>query len=130
MKIEPQGNAQVARLALEGTKWSPALTLCQSRFSIAYCGTTEMAKLVKLMKKMPQYILLGLILDNNLLHKADIDKFSAISADIQQLRSQVCNTLSSSGVNVSQSLTHVTSSLVHNLSTYVDAQSPKEGENK
>lgn len=54
-----QYGKKIVRMALEETKYEPVLTLFTSRNVIVFSEEPQVAKLLKLKKRMPQFILMG-----------------------------------------------------------------------
>ena len=117
MSLEVEANSNIAKLALSQTKFAPVLRLCTSHTSFAYCKTTEVGKLLKLIKKMPQFILLGLIMEDRLLHRADIEKIAKMP-DITSVRAQLCQTLQLGSASLSKTLLANQMALSTSLSTF------------
>jgi len=103
MAIENRLGRAVCRQALEGTKFEPVLQLLQSRCSVGYCKTTDVSKLLKLLKKTPQYILIGLILEDRLLQRADIEAYAKLP-NKTTLYSNLSRTLTLASSNISNNL--------------------------
>ena len=54
-----QYGKKIVRMALEETKYEPVLTLYTSRNIIVFSEEPQVAKLLKLKKRMPQFVLMG-----------------------------------------------------------------------
>jgi len=118
-------NKLVAGEALKGTKFEPALPLFASRTSIGYCQEANIPKLLHCLKKMPTFILIGLIFEDRLLHLADVERIAKIS-DIDTIRAQLCHTLQLSSVQLNQALNANQSVLSSSLSTLAQRNSEEE----
>jgi len=125
MKIAKKMNSNIARAALTGTKFEPALQLFMSSTAIGYCSTVDVPKLLKVLKKIPQYILLGLIMENRLLHRADIDRVSEMK-DITSVRASLCHTLQMGSVNISRTLLANQTALSASLTTLSSGETDKK----
>lgn len=128
MKIQQSVNYKVAAAAFEGTKWAAILKLCQSRTAFGFCQTTDLAKMMKLLKKMPAFVLLGVIYENRLLHRDDVDRVVKLS-NIINLHSQLSTTLNLPTMNLCQNLLMGQVSLTNSLSTYSKGTAEGEGSN-
>jgi large subunit ribosomal protein L10 len=54
-----QYGKKIVRMALEGTKYEPVLTLFTSRNFMVFSQDVQVSKLLKLNRKIPQLILMG-----------------------------------------------------------------------
>jgi ribosomal protein L10 len=116
MKIQQQVNTSVMQYALGGTRWAPVLPLCVSKVALGFCSDTNVPKLLKLLKKMPQFLLLGLVYDNRLLHKDDVERVAKMTS-LLGTQSQLSSTLNLPGMTLSQNLTAGQIALSHSLSS-------------
>jgi hypothetical protein len=121
MRIQQRINYKVTAAAFEGTKWAPVVQLCQSKTAFGFCETTDVPKMIKLLKKMPAFILLGLIYENRLLHKDDVERVVKLS-NILNLHSQLSTTLNLPTMNLTQNLLMGQVTLTNNLSSYSKAR--------
>jgi hypothetical protein len=54
-----QYGKKIVRMALEETKYEPVLTLFTSRNFMVFSEEPQVAKMLKLKKRIPQFILMG-----------------------------------------------------------------------
>jgi len=116
MQIQQQINCKIAQMAFEGSRWAPVLPLCVSKVAFGFCSDKNVSKLLKLLKKMPPFVLMGLIYENRLLHKADLDRLASLTS-LFNVQSQVSTTLSLPGMSLSGSLMAGQMALTHSLNT-------------
>lgn len=122
MHIQQRINRKVAAAAFEGTRWAPVIPLCTAfATAFGFCETTDVAKLNRLLRKMPAFTLLALIYENRLLHKDDIDRVAKLT-NIVALHSQLSTTLNLPTMNLCQNLMMGQVTLTNNLSSYVKEQ--------
>lgn len=121
MTIEEKVNFKVVKAAFEGTKWAPVAQLCISKTAFGYCESTDVQKMLKVLKKMPAFHLIGLVYENRLLNKADVDRLAALSANILNLHAQLSMSLTSPVVNLCQNLMLGQVSLTNSLASYVSS---------
>jgi hypothetical protein len=127
MELYEKVNAKVAGLALRGTKFEPVLQLVTMPTALGFCRTTDVKKLLQVNKKMPAFVLLGIIVDNRLLRRADLEEYA--SKDLNMVRAHLSHTLSSaSGKSLSSLLESNSLCLSNNLASYVSSQN--EGSEK
>ena len=125
MKLARRQNSKVIELALRGTKFEPVLRLTPCQVSIGYCADKKVDKLLQVAKKMPQFILLGAVMDNRLMHRADLEAYASMNMDTA--RAQFYHTLNSAGVALSRNLSANALHLSHSLGTYAKGESTDGG---
>lgn len=117
MKIQERINRKVATMSLTNTRWSPILHLLQCHSALGFCSEVNVPNLMKALKKMPQFVLLALILDDRILHRDAVTELERLR-DITNVRAQLCSTLALQSVTLSQNLTANINALSHSLGTY------------
>lgn len=122
MEIQQRVNRQVTAAAFKGTKWAPIIPLCESKTAFGFCSTTDVSMLMKMLKKMPAFILIGLIYENRLLHRDDVDNLVKLSNNIVNLHSQLSTTLNLPIMNLTQNLMIGQVTLTNSLSSYTKSQ--------
>jgi ribosomal protein L10 len=125
MYIQPRINSSVAQMAFYDTKYEPVLRLLISRSALGYCSTTDVPKLLKVSKKMYQFVLIGLVLENRLLHRADIDRVAKLT-DITSVRASLCHTLQLGSASLSKTLLANQMALSTSLSTLASSSEATE----
>jgi len=131
MTILPEVNAKVAGLALRNSKFEPVLRLVMPPTAFGFCKNTDAKKLLQLNRKMHAFVLLGAVVDNRLLHKADFEGYA--SKDLDTVRALLSQTLSSAGgKNLSSTLESSSLTLSNNLASYINSKkdTPSESAGK
>lgn len=103
-KLDQYGN-KIMRLAFTDTPYSAALALCTSTTTFATSENTNFAKLIKMLKRTNYLVLLGGIVEGELLSRSELDWYSSLP-NIDGVRSQLVATLSSPAARVTHSLSH------------------------
>lgn len=78
--------------AFENTRYEAILPLFVTHTAIIFSQETNIDKLLKVLKKVPQYILMGGIIDNRLLSVTQLKKYSELK-DITTARAQLVSVL-------------------------------------
>ncbi|CAL8073677.1 unnamed protein product [Orchesella dallaii] len=117
MKIQPEINRNMVRLALTGTRWAPLIPLAESRTALGFCKGDDINKLLKALKKMPQFLLIAMVAYDRILSKNAVEELARLR-DITNVRAQLCSTLALQSVTLSQNLTANINALSHSLTTY------------
>lgn len=117
MKIQEMINGSVAKMALRGTRWSPLLKLIRSRTAMGYCKSDSIPDLQKAVKKMPQFVLMAVLVHGRILHKDAVEELGRLK-DITNVRAQLSSTFALQSVTLSQNLTANINALSHSLTTY------------
>ncbi len=117
MKIREMINSNVAKMALLGTKWSPLLKLIRSRTAMGFCTSDSIPDLQKAVKKMPQFVLMAVLVHGRVLHKDAMEELGRLR-DITNVRAQLSSTFALESVTLSQNLTANVNALSHSLTTY------------
>lgn len=125
MKIREMINSNVAKMALIGTKWSPLLQLIRSRTAMGFCTSDSIPDLQKAVKKMPQFVLIAVLVHGRILHKDAMEELGRLR-DITNVRAQLCSTFALQSVTLSQNLTANINALSNSLTTY--SKPPNDGE--
>ncbi|XP_013782398.1 39S ribosomal protein L10, mitochondrial-like [Limulus polyphemus] len=111
-------NNSTVRLALRGTPYESILHLITSHNAMVFSPEDHAVKLLQLDKKMPQFILLGGIIDNRLLSREGFRVYSQLPS-LKVMQAQVSATLSiASGGRLSTLLNHHQRALFRNLEQY------------
>jgi len=117
MRIQPEINRNMVKLALAGTRWSPLIPLTESRTALGFCKEDDISKLLKALKKMPQFILIAMVAHDRILTKNAVEELEKLR-DIANVRAQLCSSLALQSVTLSQNLTGNINALSHSLTTY------------
>lgn len=80
------------KLALEQTNYATVLNLFQSHSSIVFSSTSQVPKLLKMIKKMPHLILLACIVDGKLLSKTQTMEYGSL-VDIDNARAKLISVI-------------------------------------
>ncbi|XP_067006781.2 large ribosomal subunit protein uL10m [Anabrus simplex] len=115
----------IARPALEGTKYEAVLELFNSPVAMAFSPEPQVSKALKITKKIPQLILLAGIVEDRLLSKNEIVEYSRLP-DLQTSRAQLVATLNSAASHLVQNLNHHQLTLVSQLQQYIELQTSKD----
>jgi len=119
-------NKAIYNHALKGTKFEPVLPLIEVQATgVGFCKTTDVATLLKLMKKIPQFILLGLVIEDRFLHRADIEKLAELP-DLTTLHGRLSHTLNLTSANIASNLQANQIQLSRNLALHSASASDVE----
>jgi len=124
-----QYGKKIVRMALEETKYEPVLTLFTSRNFMIFSEEPQVAKLLKLKKRMPQFILMAGIVDDRFMSLKELERYSNMP-DLQTAQAGVVAVLNSAAMQLTQKLTHHQQTLLGHLRKHVELQqeSPPEEE--
>ncbi|ODN05093.1 39S ribosomal protein L10, mitochondrial [Orchesella cincta] len=117
MRIQKEVNRNMARMSLTGTRWAPLIPLFEGKTSLGFCKEDDISRLMKALKKMPQFLLLAVVAHNRILTKNAIEELEKLR-NITNVRTQLCSSLALQSVTLSQNLTANVSALSHSLTTY------------
>jgi len=120
-------NKKIMKMALVGTEFEPMLRLHVGSTCYLCSKDLQVAKLLKLLKKMPTHILLGGMVQGRLLTRSQLAWCSTLP-DISILRAELCSILSSSSSNISQSLMHHQQNLSQSLATLASSDSSSQSD--
>jgi len=123
MTIEELINYKIATAAFQGTRWAPVVHLCAKRTAFGYCETLDVVKLLKVMKKTPSFHLIGLVYENRLLHKDDVDNLVKLSNNIAVLQSQLCTVLGNPTMSLCQTTMMSQTGLTNSLGSIAKGES-------
>lgn len=125
MKIQEYINRNVARLALNGTKWSPLVHLLKSKTALGFCSTDSIPSLQKALKKMPQFTLLAALVHGRILHKDAVEELGRLR-DLTNVRAQLSSTFGLQSVTLSQNLTTNINALSQSLTSYAKGETKED----
>ncbi|KAK9510211.1 hypothetical protein O3M35_005044 [Rhynocoris fuscipes] len=114
-----------AKLAFEGTRYEPVLKLFVTHNSLVLSDEPNVAKLMQILKKIPQYILLAAIVDNRLLSVSQLETYVRLK-DLTTARAQFAAVLNNAAQNVVMRLNQQQTTLITRLQQIVDAKSNSE----
>jgi len=118
MTLRHHNDPTVAKMAVSGTKFEPVLRIFNEHTALGFCRDPDVPKLLAVSKKMPDFILMGVIIDDRLLHRADMEIYGE-AKNITAMRGKFCHTLSTvSGMQLSSTLLSNIHALSHSLTTY------------
>lgn len=123
-----QYGKKIVRMALKETEYEPVLTLFTSRNFMVFSEEPQVAKLLKLKKRMPQFILMAGIVDDRFMNVKELERYSKMP-DLQTAQAGVVAVLNSAAVRLTQNLTHHQQTLLGHLRKHVELQqesSPEE----
>lgn len=118
MYIKRYGRS-ILRMAFENTGYEALMPLFQSQSLIVFSAETQVSKLLKLVRRTPQFILLGGIIEGRLLNKEDFTNYSKLP-DLQTARAQFAQLLLSAGSNITSQLNQHQSILVQHLDNRIN----------
>lgn len=111
------------KLALEQTNYAAVLKLFESHSSIVFSSTSQVPKLLKVIKKMPHLILLACIVDGKLLSKSQTVAYSSL-VNIDNARARLISVLSQTNNRCLQTIGQTQLTMARYLEQY--AQSSAE----
>lgn len=100
---------------LKGTKYEAVLPLFESHTMMVFSNNPQVDVLLKLQKKMPQYILLAGIVENRFMSKEEMLWYGSLQ-NLDVMRGQLCATLTACCGHLVHHLQHHTMQLTHSLS--------------
>ncbi|ENN78717.1 hypothetical protein D910_03627, partial [Dendroctonus ponderosae] len=109
-----QYGKKTLELAVKGTPYEVLLDFYVSHNMTIFSPEPEIKKLLQVLKKFPQLILLAGIYENRLLSKEDLVKYSKIP-NIQAAQSELVHTLNTAGSQLVSSLNRHQTTLVSRL---------------
>lgn len=107
----------IIKLAVEDTKYEAILPLFDSNHCIIFSPNQQVAKLLKLTKKVTQMILIGGIVENTLMSRNQFIEYSKLP-DLQTMRSQFVNVLNMASGQLVNNLEAHQKALVNILDVY------------
>lgn len=105
------------KLGLEQTNYAAVLNLFQSHSSIVFSNTSQVPKLLKLIKKMPHLILLACIVDGKLLSKNQTVEYGNL-VDIDNARARLINVIGQMNNKCLQTIGQTQLTMVRYLEQY------------
>lgn len=122
-----QYGKKIVRMALEETKYEPVLTLFTSRNFMVFSEEPQVAKLLKLKKRMPQFILMAGIVGDRFMSVKELERYSNMP-DLQTAQAGVVAILNSAAVQLTQNLTHHQQTLLGHLRKHIELQHESSSE--
>lgn len=116
-----QYGKKVVRMALEETKYEPVLTLFTSRNVMVFSEEPQVAKLLKLKKRMPQFILMAGIVDDRFMSVNEMEKYRNMP-DLPTAQAGLVAVLNSAAVQLTQNLMHHQQTLLGHLRKHIELQ--------
>ncbi|KAJ9584217.1 hypothetical protein L9F63_021422 [Diploptera punctata] len=116
-----QYGRKVMKMALQNTKYEAVLHLFTSHNYIVFSPETQVAKLLKISKKIPQLILMTAVVDGKLLSLNELIEYSKVP-NIQTAQAGLVAVLNSGAVQLNQNLVHHQQTLVANLQKHIEMQ--------
>lgn len=110
------------KLALEQTNYDAVLKLFESHSSIVFSSTSQVPKLLKIIKKMPHLILLACIVDGKLLSKNQTVEYSSL-VNIENARARLISVLSQTNNRCLQTIGQTQLTMVRYLEQYAQTSS-------
>ncbi|XP_069691988.1 large ribosomal subunit protein uL10m isoform X2 [Periplaneta americana] len=120
MQLKQYGR-RVATMALEDTKYAAVLKLFTSHNYMVFSTEPQVAKLIKLNRKIPQLVLMAGIVDDRFLSKNELVKYS-LMPDLQTAQAGLVALLNSAAMHLTQNLTHHQQTLIGHLRKHVELQ--------
>uniref|UniRef100_A0A0A9WJL0 Large ribosomal subunit protein uL10m n=1 Tax=Lygus hesperus TaxID=30085 RepID=A0A0A9WJL0_LYGHE len=109
----------VVKMALQGTPYEAALKLFIAHSALIFCDEPKVGKLIKIVKKIPQYSLMAGVVEGRLLSVTQMQAYSELG-DLDSARAQLVATLNSAGSGFVSRLTQAQSNLVTNLNQIIE----------
>lgn len=122
-------SSKIMRLALTDSPYAATMPLYSSQFCIVFGSDINVVAFEKIVKKFPQVILLGGILEGHVLNRNDFLRYGKM--DLTSSRVQLVQLLQNAGGNnLNQQLTHHQSTLVARLKQIGNIDEVTSGENE
>jgi len=120
-------NNETLRLAIKGSRFETAYPFTESTNGLVVSPTADLKTLLRMSRRMPQYILLAGIVDGAFLSREQLQWMATIP-DISAVQAQTCGILSYHASNLSRNLTSHTERLSRLLTSHSgeDSVSPSE----
>ncbi|XP_014251681.1 39S ribosomal protein L10, mitochondrial [Cimex lectularius] len=113
-----------AKLAFEGTNYESVLELFMAHNAMAFCDEPKVNTLLKITKKLPQYVLLCAIVEGKMLNMSQLVSYAQFK-DINQARAQLVATLNLAGTEFVSRLSQPQNTLVSQLGELVKIKGEK-----
>lgn len=117
------------KLALEQTNYATVLNLFQSHSLIVYSNTSQVPKMLKLIKKMPHLVLLASIIDGKLLSKHQTVEYGNL-IDIDNARARLISVIGQVNLKCLQTIGQSQLTLVRYLDQYGQSSEELNSEKK
>lgn len=114
----------IMKLALADTKYEIMLPLFKSKYLLLFGPENCIGKIIKISKRTPQLILMAGIIDNRLLSKNEVLKYST-SEGIDAARAELVATLNFATSNLHSTLQNHQQNLVTLLDAYARGETTK-----
>uniref|UniRef100_A0A0K8TRT9 Large ribosomal subunit protein uL10m n=1 Tax=Tabanus bromius TaxID=304241 RepID=A0A0K8TRT9_TABBR len=108
---------KITTKAVKGTKYEAILPLFESNHCIVFSPQQNVAQLLRIVKKIPQMILIGGIVEDTLMSKNEFTKFATMPS-LQQAQAELVSTLNQACAIVSNDLEAHQKQLVNMLDAY------------
>jgi len=116
------------KLALEQTKYAAVLNLFQSHSSILFSSTSQVPKMLKIIKKMPHLILLACIVDGKLISKIQVVEYGNL-IDIDNARARLISVIGQVNNRCLQTIGQTQLTMVQYLEQYGQSTTELNKEN-
>ncbi|KAK3871795.1 hypothetical protein Pcinc_022658 [Petrolisthes cinctipes] len=112
-------NTNMMRIAVSGTRHEAMLKLYQKDTLMFVGDNPDVAKLLKLEKKISGMVLLGAVVDNRLMSLADLKQYAALPS-LGVMQAQLVHTLGSTAQRISQNLVAHQMELTSSLTRHIE----------
>ncbi|BES89708.1 ribosomal protein, L10 [Nesidiocoris tenuis] len=107
------------KLAVADSPYEAILQLYVAHNAIVFSDEPKVGKLLKIMKKIPQFVVLAGMVEGRLLSVTQLENYANLG-DVTSARAQLVGTLNSAGSSLISRLNQAPSSLVSRLDQYAD----------
>lgn len=118
---------EVMELAIKDSKFLNLIQFFKHYSCFAFSETEKLDEVSKLCKESDRITLLGGIFENRILNLQQLEQYKKLG-NLDMVRGQLCNTLSTHSTQLSSTLTYHTKELAFNLNNYAKNDSSKKDE--
>ncbi|XP_063239528.1 large ribosomal subunit protein uL10m [Bacillus rossius redtenbacheri] len=114
-------NRNIVRLAVENTRYEAILPLFESQSAIVFSPEVQVKKLLKILRRAPNYVLLAGIVDGQQLSKPELVRYSQLP-DLAAARAGLVSAVNALGAGLLGSLCAHQQALVRHLDQHAEMQ--------
>ncbi|XP_041979977.1 39S ribosomal protein L10, mitochondrial isoform X2 [Aricia agestis] len=118
---------KIVKMATTGTRYEAVNHLFTSHQNVIFGQPENSAKMFNILKKAPQLIVMGGIIQDKLLSKNELVEFSKLP-NLEVARSQLCSILQSAGSSIVGQLNQSQQMLVGHLEKHVEIQNSSKAD--
>ncbi|KAF6215154.1 hypothetical protein GE061_009905 [Apolygus lucorum] len=118
MKLEVYSK-NIVKMALNGTPYETVIQLFVAHSALIFCDEPKVGKLIKIVKKIPQYAIMAGIVEGRLLSMTQMQAYAELG-DLDSARAQLVATLNSAGSGLVSRLTQAQNNLITNLNQIIE----------